>query len=205
MTDRPEDGELSRRQFLVASAVSAALAKTASAQPGSPPVAALSPARPIPREGELLLHWTVNGQPQQVVIDPQLSLLEVLRESHGLTSVRRGCEDGSCGSCTVLVDGKRVPSCLLWAALCQGKAITTVEGLSPDGELSPIQAAFIRHKASDCGFCTPGQVVAAHAILHEPWGPDEDSMQRSLCGQQCACGRRPQIAAAIAAVRSQRG
>ena len=94
------------------------------------------------------------------------SLLDLLREQLDVTSPRRGCGDGTCGSCTVLLDGQRVPACLVPAALCDGQAITTVEGLAIDGVLSPIQAAFIRHGATDCGFCTPGQVVAALSLIH---------------------------------------
>lgn len=197
---RDDDGELSRRQFLVVSVASCALTQTAAAQPSPPPVAV-----PIPRAGEVLLRITVNGQSQQLAIDPRLSLLDVLRDRLDLTSARRGCEDGSCGSCTVLFDGRRVPSCLLAAALCHDKTITTVEGLSPDGVLSPIQAAFIRNGATDCGFCTPGQVVAAQAILQEPWGRDDEAVRSALCGHDCACGRLPQIVSAIQEVRTKRG
>jgi len=197
--ERPEH-TLSRRQFLIAGAASAALTQTATAQTPPP----LSVAEPLPRPGEVLLRLTVNGRGEQLAIDPRLSLLDVLRESLDLTSVKRGCDEGTCGSCTVLLDGKRVPACLIPAALCHDQAVTTVEGLAVDGELSAIQTAFVRHQATDCGFCTPGQVVAAQAILQEPWGADEESLASALCGQECACGRRPQIVAAIQEVRGKR-
>lgn len=197
MTERRADSELSRRQFLVASAASAALVGSAAAQPSPADTA----APPTPRAGEVLLRITVNGQAVQRAIDPRLSLLDLLREQLDVTSPRRGCGDGTCGSCTVLLDGQRVPSCLVPAALCEGQAITTVEGLATAGVLSPIQAAFVRHGATDCGFCTPGQVVAAQAILRESWGPDDAAVRTALCGHDCACGRLPQIITAIQDVR----
>lgn len=204
MTVRAEDPALSRRQFLVLSAASCAVAQSTNAQP-SPSGAASVAADPALRPGELLFECTVNGTPQRLGIDPSCSLLDVLRQQLGLLSVRQGCADGTCGSCTTLLLGKRVPSCLVPAALCHKQAITTVEGLSPDGTLTPIQAAFLRHGAADCGFCTPGQVVAAHAILQEPLGSDPSSLAQALCGQACACDKLPQILQAIDSVRKERG
>lgn len=204
MTTRAEDPALSRRQFLVVSAASCALAQHAAAQEATESQA-LTPAEPSLRPGDVILSCRVNGTPQRLVIDPGSSLLDVLRQQLGLLSVRHGCADGTCGSCTTLVAGKRVPSCLTPAALCHQQDITTLEGLSPDDELTPLQKAFVRHDAVDCGFCIPGQLVAAHALLQEPIGPDPASLAEALCGQQCACDKLPQILAAIASVRSQRG
>lgn len=207
MTFRAEDTALSRRQFLVASAASCALAQQAQAQAQPAPSIAGSPEAdpPTPRPGELLLVCTVNGKPERLSIDPASSLLTVLRQQLGLASVRHGCADGTCGSCTTLLAGKRVPACLVPAALCHRQEMTTVEGLSEDGSLTAIQAAFLRHGAADCGFCTPGQVVAAHAILQEPLGPEPSALADALCGQACACDKLPQILQALASVRNQRG
>lgn len=200
MTNERSDVGLSRRAFLAVGAASAvlhpALAEGSEAVPDT---------LPIVRPGEVRLALTVNGVRKNLAISPALTLLDLLRDTLEITSAKRGCEDGSCGACTVLVDGKRVPSCLLPAPLVHKRSVTTVEGLLTDGRLSPIQQAFVEKEATDCGFCTPGQVMAATAIIEEGWPSTDESLRTALCGQACVCGRKPQIIAAIQQVQKQRG
>ncbi|HND12198.1 MAG TPA: (2Fe-2S)-binding protein [Pseudomonadota bacterium] len=196
--ERAHDG-LSRRTFLSVGAASVVLAP-ALAHAEKPSEDEL----PKLRMGEVRLSLTINGTLQHVAIAPEQTLLDVLRDTLGVTSCKRGCETGSCGACTVLFDGKRVPACLIPAPLAHKRSVTTVEGLLQDGKLSPMQQAFLDHDATDCGFCTPGQVMAATAIVEEGWPSSEDALRQSLCGQACACGKKPQILSAIQQVLKQR-
>ncbi len=107
----------------------------------------------------------VNGAPLKLSVDPRTSLLDVLREQAGLTGTKKGCDRGACGACTVHLDGRRVVSCLTLAVRCQNRAITTIEGLAADGELHPMQAAFVHHDGFQCGYCTPGQIMSAVALM----------------------------------------
>ncbi len=197
--DRGESG-LSRREFLAVGAASAVVAPALAEG-----TEAAADSLPVVRPGEVRLALTVNGVRKNLAIDPALTLLDVLRDTLDVTSAKRGCEDGSCGACTVLLDGRRVPSCLIPAPLAHKRSVTTVEGLLTDGRLSPVQQAFVDQEATDCGFCTPGQVMAAAAILDEGWPRNDDSLREALCGQACACGKKPQIIAAIQQVLRQRG
>src|SRR5215468_12594690 len=130
-----------------------------------------SPA--VPRD--LPVRLRVNGALRELRLDPRVTLLDALRERLGLTGTKKGCDQGACGACTVLADGKRVLSCLTLAAQCDGREVTTIEGLSRDGGLHPVQEAFIRHDAFQCGFCTPGQIMSAVALLAEGRaGSDEE-------------------------------
>ena len=108
---------------------------------------------------------TVNGQVRELRVEPRVSLLDALREHLGLTGSKKGCDQGTCGACTVWVDGRRVLACLTLAVACEGREVTTIEGLAEDGELHPMQAAFIEHDAFQCGYCTPGQIMSAVALL----------------------------------------
>lgn len=199
MSDDRGDAGLSRRAFLAVGAASAVLApKLAHASTSADEVL------PILRPGEVRLSVTLNGAQQTVAMSPELTLLDALRERFGLNSCKRGCEDGSCGACTVLLDGKRVPACLIPAPLAHKRSVTTVEGLMRDGQLGPMQQAFVDQQATDCGFCTPGQVIAATAIVEEGWSQSDDALRDALCGQACACGKKPQIIAAIQQVQKQR-
>jgi len=132
------------------------------------------------------LELTVNGKPCHWEIEPGALLLDVLRE-HGYTSVKRGCGEGVCGACTVLVDGKRYNSCLLLAGQMHGRAVTTVEGLGTIDRPHPIQEAFVAAGAVQCGFCTPGMVLATKALLDENPDPTEDEIRRALDGNLCRC------------------
>jgi xanthine dehydrogenase YagT iron-sulfur-binding subunit len=125
-------------------------------------------------------------------------LLDALREQAGLTGTKKGCDRGACGACTVHIDGRRVVSCLTLAARCQGKAITTIEGLTPDGgEMHPVQAAFLHHDGFQCGYCTPGQIMSAAALIEEGHTGSKAEIREWMSGNICRCGAYPNIVAAI--------
>jgi len=129
----------------------------------------------------------VNGEEHRVTVADGETLLAVLRDRLNLTGTKRGCDQGDCGACTVLLDGRPVASCLVLAADAQGKTITTVEGLAAGGRLHPVQEAFVRHFATQCGFCTPGMVMAAVGLLGENPHPTEDEVREALAGNLCRC------------------
>ncbi len=130
---------------------------------------------------------TINGAERQMLVAPGVTLLEVLRESQGLTGTRRGCEQGACGSCTVLVDGKPMMSCLLPAETIDGASIETIEGLTPAQGLHPIQEAFLEGFATQCGFCTSGMIMAAAGLLAKNPDPTRDEVIRAISGNICRC------------------
>ncbi|MBM6870456.1 (2Fe-2S)-binding protein [Pseudoflavonifractor phocaeensis] len=135
-----------------------------------------------------VLQMTVNGRPVEVGVDPRESLLDTLRNRLGLTSVKRGCEVGECGACTVLVDGKAIDSCIYLSVWAQGKAILTVEGLqAPDGTLSPIQRAFVEEAAVQCGFCTPGIIMSAVEIVGSGRTYTREELRKLISGHLCRC------------------
>lgn len=135
-----------------------------------------------------VLRCTVNNKPVEMGIDPRESLADVLRERLGLTSVKKGCEVGECGACTVLVDGTAIDSCIYLGVWAQGKSILTVEGLQePDGGLSPIQRAFVEEAAVQCGFCTPGFVMSAAEILESGKEYSDDEIRKLMSGHLCRC------------------
>ncbi len=144
----------------------------------------------------------VNGRERRVPTDGRLTLLDLLREQLGLTGTKKGCDQGACGACTVLLDGRRVVSCLLLAAQCEGREVTTIEGLTdehggPDGELHPLQRAFVRHDAFQCGFCTSGQIMSAVGLLAEGRAGSDREIRAYMSGNLCRCGAYPNIRAAI--------
>ena len=151
-----------------------------------------------------LIELNVNGDSYEVAVEPRMTLLEVLRDSLGLTGAKNGCALGNCGSCTVLIDGKPVTSCLLLAVEAQGKEIVTIEGLSEDGKLHPIQQAFIDHSALQCGFCTPGMILSAKALLDNKPHPTEEEVKEAISGNLCRCTGYVDIVDAILDV-SERG
>jgi xanthine dehydrogenase YagT iron-sulfur-binding subunit len=158
----------------------------------------------------------INGKQYELSLEPRATLLDTLREVIGLTGTKKGCDRGQCGACTVLVDGRRINSCLTLAIMQEGKEITTVEGLARGDELHPLQAAFIEHDAFQCGYCTPGQLCSAAALLDEVRAgnpsavtPDvrdaqvalnDDEIRERMSGNLCRCGAYPNIVAAIRAV-----
>ena len=131
--------------------------------------------------------FTINGEICEDEIDVRRTLLEVLREGFGLMGTKRSCNEGECGACTVLLDGKPVASCLVLAIEAQGKRIETVEGLEQNGELHRLQQAFIEHGAFQCGFCTPGVLMAAKGLLDEKPNPSEEEVRRAIAGNLCRC------------------
>jgi carbon-monoxide dehydrogenase small subunit len=134
-----------------------------------------------------LIALKVNGETHEVAVEPRMTLLEVLRDMVGLTGTKTGCSLGNCGSCTVLLNGKPVASCLVLAVEAQGKEVITIEGLAQNGELHPMQQAFIDHGALQCGFCTPGMLLSAKALLDENPSPTEDEVKEALSGNLCRC------------------
>jgi xanthine dehydrogenase YagT iron-sulfur-binding subunit len=139
----------------------------------------------------------VNGAAVDLLLDSRVSLLDALREHLQLTGTKKGCDQGACGACTVLLDGKRVLSCLTLAAQCSGREVTTIEGLACDGQLHPLQDAFVRHDAFQCGYCTPGQIISGVALLSEGHASCESEIREFMSGNICRCGAYPNIVAAI--------
>ncbi|MBX7251448.1 MAG: (2Fe-2S)-binding protein [Candidatus Promineofilum sp.] len=142
---------------------------------------------------------TVNGQTQTITTDAHKTLLYLLRDDLGLYGTKDGCSEGECGACTVLMDGRPVNACLVLAGQAQGRTIITIEGLAGDGELHPLQRAFIRSGAVQCGFCTPGLVLSAVALLERQPDPTEAQIRQALTGNLCRCTGYTQIIAAIQA------
>jgi xanthine dehydrogenase YagT iron-sulfur-binding subunit len=141
--------------------------------------------------------FTVNGARHALTLDPRATLLDVLREQIDLTGSKKGCDQGQCGACTVLINGRRVVSCLTLAVMQDGASITTVEGLATDGKLHPLQQAFIDHDAFQCGYCTPGQICSAAGLIAEGKAKTPDQIRELMSGNICRCGAYPNIVAAI--------
>jgi len=145
---------------------------------------------------------TVNGKRHHLTIDPRVTLLDALRNYLGFTGTKKGCDEGQCGACTVLVDGRRVDSCLTLAVMNQHVAITTIEGIGTPEALHPIQAAFIKHDGFQCGYCTSGQIMSAVALLEHESPPASDTeIRERMSGNLCRCGAYPGIVDAIRTVR----
>jgi len=147
-----------------------------------------------------ILSFTLNGTPVDLVVTPTETLLDVLREKLGVTSPKRGCDDGDCGACTVLLDGEPVRSCLTIALTVAGKQVLTTEGLSLNGELHPLQKAFHEHGAFQCGFCTPGMLMSAKALLDHNPNPSRQEIREHMAGNLCRCGSYEEVVEAIQAV-----
>jgi xanthine dehydrogenase YagT iron-sulfur-binding subunit len=141
---------------------------------------------------------SINGQQKQLELDARQSLLDLLRETLNLTGTKKGCNQGACGACTILLDGRRVLSCLTLAVMHDGAELTTIEGLSKNDELHPLQAAFIEHDAFQCGYCTPGQIMSAIGCIAEGHAHSAEEIRPWMSGNICRCGAYPGIVAAIA-------
>jgi carbon-monoxide dehydrogenase small subunit len=150
-----------------------------------------------------LIQLTVNGEDHDVVVTPNRTLVDVLREDLELTGTKVGCDEGACGTCTVLIDGKPVRSCLTLAVEAQGKSIETIEGLAVDGELHPVQKAFIEHGAIQCGFCTPAMILTSKAFLEQNPHPTEEEVRRAISGVVCRCTGYAKIVEAIMAAAGE--
>jgi xanthine dehydrogenase YagT iron-sulfur-binding subunit len=150
-----------------------------------------------------LASLSINGKRYDVAgLEHRVTLLDLLRERLYLTGTKKGCDHGQCGACTVMVDGRRVNSCLTLAVMVAGKEVTTIEGLGQPGSLHPMQAGFVEHDGYQCGYCTSGQIVSAVALLKEPIGPTDEDVQHAMAGNICRCGAYPNIVAAVQQVRA---
>jgi aerobic carbon-monoxide dehydrogenase small subunit len=147
-----------------------------------------------------ILSFVLNGSPVDVVVTPTETLLDVIREKLGVTGPKRGCDDGDCGACTVLINGQPVRSCLTIALTVAGKDVLTVEGLTQNGDLHPLQKAFHEHGAFQCGFCTPGMLMTAKALLDTYPNPTRDEIRGYMSGNLCRCGSYEEVVEAIQAV-----
>jgi len=147
----------------------------------------------------------VNGADRELKVMPWTTLLDVLREQLVLTGTKKGCDQGQCGACTVLVDGKRILSCMTLAIMRDGAEITTIEGLAKGDALHPMQEAFVEHDAFQCGYCTPGQICSAIGLLQEGKADTENDIRELMSGNLCRCGAYPQILAAIQQVMQDGG
>jgi xanthine dehydrogenase YagT iron-sulfur-binding subunit len=173
--------------------ISGAQVETSPAPPGAP-VGGVPP---------VALVLNVNGRDHRLKLEPRVTLLDTLREHLQLFGTKKGCDHGQCGACTVHINGRRVNSCLTFAVMHQGDHITTIEGLAKNGELHPVQAAFLDHDGFQCGYCTSGQIMSAAALLKEPCGPDDDSVRECMSGNICRCGAYPNIVAAVQDARKR--
>ena len=154
---------------------------------------------------EVVVMLRVNRSARRLQLDSRVTLLDALREHLDLVGTKKGCDQGACGACTILLDGKRVLACLTLAAQCEGRDVTTIEGLARDGQLHPLQEAFIRHDGFQCGYCTPGQIMSAVALLDEGRAGSDDEIREFMSGNLCRCGAYPNIVAAIREVARERG
>ena len=193
----------SRRSFLSGLGAAGLVATAAPLAAAAPAVA---PAADGPAEGAsgTTLVLRVNGKDYTLRgLDPRATLLDTLRERIHLTGTKKGCDHGQCGACTVHVNGRRVNSCLSFAAMHEGDEITTIEGLGQPGNLHAMQAAFVEHDGYQCGYCTSGQIMSAVALLKEPIGPTDEDVKHAMAGNICRCGAYANIVAAVKQVRSQ--
>jgi len=194
---RPE----TRRQFLKQFTVTSAALTLGPQLVGGSSASAAEKTAPIAAENAVDVRLKVNGKDYALKLDPRTTLLDCLREHLHLTGSKKGCDHGQCGACTVHINGRRVNSCLCLAAMHDGEEITTVEGLGQPENLHPVQAAFVACDAYQCGYCTPGQIMSAVALLKEPCGPEDADVKEFMSGNICRCGAYPNIVAAIQSVR----
>jgi xanthine dehydrogenase YagT iron-sulfur-binding subunit len=155
--------------------------------------------------GTASVRFKINGKAHALELDPRVTLLDALRERLNLTGSKKGCDHGQCGACTVLVNGRRINSCLSLAVTHEGDEITTIEGLANGDELHPVQAAFIEHDGFQCGYCTPGQICSAVALLKEGHAKTDADIREWMSGNLCRCGAYPNIVAAIREAQGKQG
>ncbi len=193
--------EISRRRFLAGSmaVVGGVVASQMLPHGGAQAATQTAPADPVE------VNLNVNGRAYALQLDPRASLLDTLRDDLGLTGAKKGCNQGTCGACTVQADGERVLSCLSLALMTQGREITTIEGLSDGDTLHPLQDAFIRHDAFQCGYCTSGQIMSGEACIREGNAGSELEIREWMSGNLCRCSAYPGIVAAIQEVAAQGG
>jgi xanthine dehydrogenase YagT iron-sulfur-binding subunit len=187
--------DMSRRELLEVAVVTGGALVGGQLMPGSVPQARAQATGAAPALPDLVLR--VNGTEHRLTLDPRTTLLDALREHLHLTGSKKGCGLGQCGACTVLMDGKRVKSCLSLAALVEGREITTIEGLAQGDQLHPLQAAFIERDAFQCGYCTSGQIMAGVACINEGHAGSAEEIRDWMSGNLCRCGAYDHIVAAI--------
>ena len=197
-------GGISRRAFLSATLAAAALLALPLTNAGAAPLPKPEVARefnappaPYNSAGTVPVTLRVNGQPRRLQIEPRVALLDALREYLHLTGSKKGCDHGQCGACTVHINGERQLSCLTLAVMNQGKEITTIEGISNGETLHPMQNAFIKHDAFQCGYCTPGQIMSAVALVRENRAHSEAEIREEMSGNLCRCAAYPNIITAV--------
>ena len=197
--------KLSRRRFLVRTALPTIAATLGIGSPRLAAFAAAPTVTVVPRgPAPVTVTIEVNGTPRRMQIEPRVTLLDALRERLALTGTKKGCDQGQCGACTVLVDGRRVNSCLTLAIATEGKRVTTVEGLAQGDTLHPVQAAFIEHDAFQCGYCTPGQICSAVGLIAEGRTHSDAEIRESMSGNICRCAAYTNIVAAVKAAAAGR-
>ena len=157
-------------------------------------------ARPV---ASLPVSLTINGEDRKLQVEPWTSLLDLLRDKLDLTGTKKGCDHGQCGACTVLIDGRRINSCLKLAVSVDGAKITTIEGLGQPGNLHPLQVAFVEHDAFQCGYCTPGQICSAAGLIAEGRAHSREEVREQMSGNLCRCGAYTNIADAVLDVLGQ--
>jgi xanthine dehydrogenase YagT iron-sulfur-binding subunit len=182
----PRDG-MTRSEFVARTSVSALALQLSNGA-----AAVTAPTEPTAASAESVV-LNVNGREHQVRLEPRVTLLDALRDRLGLTGTKKGCDQGTCGACTVLVNGRRVNSCLTLAVMHEGDEVTTIEGLAQDGALHPIQAAFIKHDAFQCGYCTSGQIMSCVGMSNEGHALDRETVSVQMSGNICRCGCYPHI------------
>jgi len=193
------DSLMTRRTVLGTAAAAGLAAGSSAARAGNAPV---PPSEATVGQTRMI----VNGQPIALDLDPRTTLLDALRDHAGLTGTKKGCDMGACGACTVHLDGRRVVSCLVLAARCDGHAITTIEGLASGDTLHPMQAAFLEHDGFQCGYCTPGQIMSAVALVNEGHAGSDAEIREWMSGNICRCGAYPNIVEAVrTAAASEKG
>jgi xanthine dehydrogenase YagT iron-sulfur-binding subunit len=198
-TTRIDSSGFNRRAFIAGAAgtaVAAPLTARAAGEPASSPVAQ-DPSLPVS------MTLKVNGESKPLMLDVRTTVLDALREHLGLTGSKKGCDHGQCGACTVLIEGRRVVSCLTLALVAQDKEITTIEGLANGKELHPMQQAFIDNDAFQCGYCTPGQIMSAIGCVKEGHASDEDTIREYMSGNLCRCAAYPNIVSAVAQAKTR--
>lgn len=196
-TMTPQSGP-DRRSLLMGTVSTVAVPVIARGEQAQSP--SVAPAENINKPIDIAL--TINNREHRVAIDVRTSLLDLLRERLGLTGAKKGCDHGQCGACTVLLDGRRVLSCLTLAIAAQGHDVTTIEGLANDGELHPMQQAFIEHDAFQCGYCTPGQIMSAIGCVNEGHADNDGDIREYMSGNLCRCAAYPNIVDAVKQAKS---
>jgi xanthine dehydrogenase YagT iron-sulfur-binding subunit len=194
------DYRITRRAMMSSSLAAALFAALAEMSPSASAAQPAANSTPV-STGTVPVNLTVNGTVHSLHLEPRVTLLDALREQVALPGTKKGCDHGQCGACTVLVDGRRLLSCLTLAVMQQSVPITTIEGLARGDRLHPMQAAFLEEDAFQCGYCTPGQIMSAVGLLAEGRARSADDVREQMCGNLCRCGAYPNIVAAIERVR----